>query len=175
MGFLNQIVGLQLFLHILDIGFLQKAKVQGCWKVCQYLKTLQSTGKAEIMNDETAVRQYRRSRHWDHCTPQASRNGENRGHLACVCARGVCLSTWCVSAHVRAQGVQFSLPAGDAPSADVTWEAQPHCFSAEGGHYSVTSHQDLNMEHFTSKWSLPLKMGTWGSMTEFLQLSHLNY
>lgn len=32
MGFLNQIVGLQLFLHILDIGFLQKLKFKDAGK-----------------------------------------------------------------------------------------------------------------------------------------------
>lgn len=34
-----------------------KAQVQGCWKVCQHVRTLQSTGQSEATNHETAVRQ----------------------------------------------------------------------------------------------------------------------
>lgn len=38
-------------------AFPTKAQVQGCWKVCRHVRTLQSTDQSEATNHETAVRQ----------------------------------------------------------------------------------------------------------------------
>lgn len=136
-----------------------KAQVQGCWKVCQHVRTLQSTGQSEATNHETAVRQ----------EISALRLPRTLGILERWERDGE---------RVRAQCVHrgpFSLLAGDAPSADAPGEARPRSFRGGGRHRGVLSHQDVNTDHCTSTRRLPLKMGTWGHTTAFLQLSRLNY